>query len=326
MSIADRQKLTDRAKPKPLELTEKAKAQIEKLTRQLERQGVSADNAGVIAEKVAVNAEGPIALDDWMTLDASRFSEQTKATLGEQGMTADKVLADPNLAEDYAAKVIELEGMPNGNGGTDDVRGVVSGHYEKRGAGGVGIDMVVADDKGVPCPVEVKKYKQTSAAHLENRPVERLEPDVMRWRDNQKAQVHAKQQDRLTAMRPDANATWKPKVTDWQQQIVRDEARMSTNKTGELPVQQMDDLWTQDRWLKVIKTPEGRVRMADIGVDSKYLNYDRLRSSPDLPEWQDILDRRATIVISGSSGDVGKQLFLQSVRDGRSKSVVKIKV
>ena len=92
MSIADRQKLTDRAKPKPLELTEKAKAQIEKLTRQLERQGVSADNAGVIAEKVAVNAEGPIALDDWMTLDASRFSEQTKATLGEQGMTADKVL------------------------------------------------------------------------------------------------------------------------------------------------------------------------------------------------------------------------------------------
>ena len=101
---------------------------------------------------------------------------------------------------------------------------------------------------------------------------------------------------------------------------------MSTSKTGELPVQQMDDLWVQDRWLKVVKTPEGRARMANIGVDSKYLNYDRLRSSPELPEWRDILDRRATVIVSGSSGDTGKQMFLQSVCDGRSKSVLKIEV
>ena len=307
-------------------LTE-ARANIEKLTRQLERGGVDGDKASAIAERIATQAKGPIANDSWETLDATRFSADTQQQLDRAGLTRDAVLSDANKAENYAASVFSLEGIPNCGGSVDQFKqGVVSGHYEQRGDGGVGIDLVGADQDGIPTPIEVKKYQQTSAAHLENRSVARLEPEVANWKAQREQAVRARQEGRLAEIRPDAQDTWKPEVADWRRDIARDQLRMAETATGELPVQQMDELWTRDRWLKIIKTEDGQQRMRGIGVDEKYLDYNRLRSSPDLPEWQAILDRRTTVVVSDSRGNVGKQLFLQAARDGRSKAVVKIEV
>jgi hypothetical protein len=324
--LADKLRPVDQSKlfPGREKLTE-ARANIEKLTRQLERGGVDGDKASAIAERIAVQAEGPISNGDWMTLDATRLSDVTQQRLARSGLTHEAVLSDANKAEDYTARVLELEGIPNGDGGVDKFkRGVASGHYDKRGNGGVGIDLVGADQNGVPISIEVKKYQQTSAAHLENRSVERLEPEVANWKAQREQAVRASQENHLTNIRSDAQDTWKPEVADWRRDIARDQVRMAETATGELPVQQMDDLWIQDRWLKLIKTQDGQQRMRDIGVDAKYLDYDRLRSSPNLPEWRDILDRRTTVVVSDSHGSVGKAMFFQAIRDGRSKSVMKI--
>lgn len=324
----DIKSFTDKANPTKAAsraVENQAQANIEKLTRQMERRGVDHDHASEIAETIAAHAEGPVATHDRMTLEANRFSEDTQKALDETGLTREIVLADHNKAEDYVSQVFEKEGIPNGDGGVDKPKnGVASGHYEKRGEGGVGIDLVAADQDGVPIPIEVKKYQQTSSAHLEDRSVggeqhQTLEPEVVDWKAQREQQARAG----INA-HPDAAATWKPEIAEWRQQVTQDQEKMQAS--GELPVQQMDDLWTQDRWLKLIKTQDGQQRMRNIGVDAKYLDYDRLRSLPDLPEWRDILDRRTTAVVSDSHGDVGKQLFLQAVFEKRSKSVMKIEV
>jgi len=321
--LTDIQKPSDIAKPlKPRELAEKARAQIEQLTRRLERQGVEREKATLIAERIAASAEGPVAHDDWMTLEADRFKPETRTALEREGLTHDVVLSDPDKAEVYTGRVFALEGIPDGNGGTEKVRDVVPGHFDQAEHG---IDLVAADAEGVPIPIEVKKYEQPSAAELADSSVVKSEPEVEQWRTQREAQVLAKQRGALTDIRPDAEATWKPEVKEWRRQIAWDGVRMDEYK-GELPVQQMDDLWVRDRWLKLIKTPEGQSRLSRIGVDEKYLDYQRLRTSPDLPEWQAILDRRTTVIVSGSEGDAGRRLFLQATAEGRSKRVVKIEV
>lgn len=324
----DIRSFTDKANPSKAvsrAVETQAQANLEKLTRQMECRGMDHDHASEIAERIAARAEGPVANHDWMALQANRFSENTQKALDEAGLTRELVLTDHNKAEDYVSQVFEKEGIPNGNGGVDKPKdGVASGHYEKRSEGGVGIDLVAADQDGVPMPIEVKKYQQTSSAQLENRSVggeqrQTLEPEVAAWKAQREQLARAG-----TGTHPDADATWKPEVAEWRQQVAHDQEKVQAS--GELPIQQMDDLWTQDRWLKLVKTQDGQQHMCDIGVDAKYLDYDRLRSSPDLPERRDILDRRTTVVVSDSRGDVGKQLFLQAVFEKRSKSVMKIEV
>jgi hypothetical protein len=290
---------------------------------------MNTDDARSIAQRTAENAESPIASDDWMKVRSELFSDDTQEKLAED-FPRGEVLADHNLAEEYASRVFELEGIPDGNGGVEKVKGeVVSGHYEKRGKGGIGIDLVAADDNGVPILIEVKKYQQTSAAHLENRSVggqndKKLEDGVANWKAEREKLVQTKQQGSEVRISREAFET-QPSVEHWQRRVEWDELRMSEHD-GNLPVQQMDDLWTRDRWLKIIKEDEGCARMRQAGVDEKYLDYDKLRSSLHLPEWQDILDRRTTVIVSDSGGDTGKQMFLQAMRDGRSKSVIKIEV
>jgi hypothetical protein len=205
------------------------------------------------------------------------------SSLDRQGLTADLVGADPDLAESYAGQVFAHEGIPDGNGSTEQVRGVVPSHYDD---GGHGIDLVAADAAGAPIPIEVKKYNQPSAARLEDRSIVALEPEVGRWRA--------------------------------QQTLASGEK--------ELPVQQMDDLWARDRWLKLVKSPEGQTRLRQTGVDERYLDYQRLRAAPDLPEWGEILDRRTTVIVSGGGGDAGKRLVDQAIFERRSKRVVKIEM
>jgi hypothetical protein len=316
---------TDKINPlKRSDQTARTRSKIEALTRRMERQGVNSDVAGSIADRIAAHAEGPIAVDDWAMLDATRFSDKTKALLKQEGLTSDNVLKDADVAESYVSRVLELEGMPDFNGATEKLRGVTTGYYEKRGTGGVGIDLVAADENGVPMPIEVKKYRQASSAHLEDRSVVKLEPEVAHWKTERETRVRARQEGDAIHVSAESFQQ-RPLIEDWQRQMDKDAVRIDSSD-GYLPVQQMDDLWTRDRWLKIIEDPAGRARMVEIGIDHKYLDYDNLRNSPDLPEWQEILDCRTTVIVSDSKGGVGRQLFTQAVRDQRSKSVIKIEV
>lgn len=302
-------------------LREKDQSEIEQLTRRLQRRGVDSVSAGQIAERVHALAEGPIAHDDWMKLDAERFSPRTVAALERQGLLPEHVAVDAGKAEVYAAQVFALEGIPDGNGGTERVNGVSAGHYDDAGHG---IDIVAADAHGVPIPIEVKKYGQPSAASLEDRSVEELEPAVQRWRKQRESKVRFDDVESPSGHRPDSVATWKPEVDAHQKQIEQDKALMESQDDGHLPIRQMDDLWTCDRWLKLIKTPEGQARLRDIGVEERFLEHRRLSSSSNLPEWEAMLDRRMAVVVNGREGTTGKRLFEQAVAEKRVKRVVMI--
>ncbi len=321
--ITDLKKPTDLVKPTKIkDVVDKARKQAEKLTKQLEQDGPAKLPISPAGEKITALAEGPVSPGDWMKMEAGRFSPVTKISLEGQGLTPEVVLNNPDKAEDYAGAVFKMEGIPNGNGGVDKVQGVAAGHYDEAGHG---LDLVAVDDRGTPAPIEVKKYNQPSSAHMEDRQVVKLEPQVEQWRQQRENEVFAKQTDTLTDIRPDPKAEWKPEVKAWKQQLDWNEMRMKQHE-GRLPVQQMDDLWTQDRWLKIIKNPEGQQRIRQIGVDKKFLDYRHMSSSPDLPEWKAILDHRSAVIVSGSKGDVGKRLFNQAIQEGRVKSVIKIEV
>ncbi len=66
--------------------------------------------------------------------------------------------------------------------------------------------------------------------------------------------------------------------------------------------------------------------MERIGVDKRYLDYERLRGSPDLPEWHEILDRRTVAIVSDRSGSAGRRMFDQAVFEKRAKRVMKIEI
>lgn len=308
----------------PVELVGKTTKQIEQATTKLETTGAGCQPLAQSAEKICALAEGPLAPDDWMLMRAERLSPETKSALARQGLTAENVLADPDKAESYVGEVLKREGIPDGNGSTDPVKDITSGHHE----GVHGFDLIAADHQGVPVPIEVKKYDQPSAAQMEDRGVTDLEPEVEKWRKERQAQVSAYRHGRLTDVRADAKATWKPEVQEWRSELRQDARRMTRDESGrpELPVQQMDDLWTRDRWLKLIKTPAGRDRMQGIGVDKRYLDYDRLRNSPDLPEWRNILDRRTVVIVSDRNGSTGRRMFDQAVFEKRARRVMKIEV
>jgi DNA primase len=361
--ITDTKGPADKVSPlKPAERVPEAKANIEKLTRQLERGGVDGDKASAIAERITTQADGPIALDDWMKMEAARFSTETQQELLAAGLTREVILADSDKAEDYVACVFKSEGIPNGSGGVDKPKqDVVSGQYKGRW----GIDLVAAEKReGCPILIEVKKYKQPSSARLAEHSVE-LDPVVAQWKAEREGRVSAQQLGDGIQIDPDAlryrslveeRQTAKDRSyiqRDWLERIGTEKKRERLRASGvpekyldyerlsgdpdlpewreflaeaDLPAKQMDDLWARDRWLKIIEEPEGRARMSEIGVDAKYLDYDQLCESPDQLKWQQILDHRTTVIVSGSGGDAGSRLFLQAVRDGRSSYVVKIEV
>lgn len=310
---------------KPIELGREAQSKIEQATQKLEQAGGGARPLTPEAAKVKGLNEGPVSNNDWMTMRGDRLSRGTQDGLARLGLTGDQVLADPDKAEAFAGQVFSREGIPDGNGGTERTRnGLVPGHYD----GKHGIDLVAADQHGTPTPIEVKKYGQPSAAALEDQGVTNLEPEVEQWRKERQSKVSAYQHGRLTEKRPDAAETWKPENREWKSGLRDDAHRMTRDDRGKpyLPVQQMDDLWTRDRWLKVIKTPEGQERMRGVGVAEKYLDHRRLCSAPDLPEWQALLDRRTAVIVSDRQGAVGRRLFDQAVFEKRVRRVVKIEL
>ncbi len=319
--VTDHLKQNDRARPAKItdKIAKQAGENVQKLTRQLEQTGVSKKDTGAKAEIIEQLANGPISNQDWHKMEMTRFSEQTLNALQEQNLTADVVLNDADKAESFVCEVLKREGIPDGNGGTEQVKGVAPGHYDQAGHG---IDVIAADQSGVPIPIEVKKYHQISAAKMENRSVIRLEPEVENWRRQREKAVLAQERGQMTVNTAEA---WKPEVRERQKQIYRDAQKMKQND-GRLPVQQMDDLWVRDRWLKIIRRKEGRDRLKSVGIDEKYLNVETLQTSPDRPEWKDILNRCQVVIVTDGSGATGRKLLRQLVIERRAKGVFSIEV
>jgi hypothetical protein len=273
------------------------------------------------AELKAKPGAGALDPGDCMKMESRRFSAQTKSALRKEGLSPEAVLSDPDKAESFVAKVTENEGLPDGNGGTVCVQGVVAGHYDR---GGHGVDLVAADVNGAPVLIEVKKHNSPAVASLEDEPVKKLEPTVEAWRQQREKLVLAEQQAALKGARSEARDNWKPEVAEQQRQVERDTKQLTPD--NQLAVRQMQDLWARDRWLKVIKESEGRERLKQAGIAGKYLNYEALSTSPDLVEWGEILDGRTAVIVSGKDDITGKRLLDQSLFEDRVKRVVHIKL
>lgn len=339
----DMKKPTELARPTSADAGKALKDKVDALTKQLERQGVDHKAAGDIAQFTANEAKGPISPTDWGMLDSSRFSPETKAFMTDQGLTHDKVMSDDRAAEEYVSHTLSQEGLPDGNGGVEQLKGVVPGHFDARGHG---IDLVAIKQDGSPAPLEVKRYQHTSGASFEDRPVGQmktpegktseldLEPAVERWRAEreQKAGEFAqKYPDQVSAYRQSDDEQVRPETPPELQSnpdatnLRRDASRL-VDHNGHYPVQQMDDLWTQDRWLKLSRSEEGRDRLEKGGVDPKYLDYGKMSQSPDSAEWKTILDQRASVIVSDDGGSVGHHMTHQVMFERGGQDVYKIEL
>jgi len=310
-----------RTRSKPEQLA-KDRLKLDKLTKNLEKNGVVWEDINSIINKLEQKANGPIDPSDWMTMDSGRFQPTTCEQLSEMRLTRDGVLSDSYKAENFVAEVLKLEGIPTGNGDTEPLRDVVGGFYDTHGHG---IDLIGVDKEGKPFPIEVKKYHQSSGAALSDYSITDLEPATQRWKTQREARAQRYNEDRFEEDRPDANETWKPEVKAWHDQVAKDVQAISRNQ-GDLPVTQMDDLWAQDRWLKLLASPEKQDQLHRAGVLQRFRDLNTLQSSPWLPEWQELLQRRTVVVVSDGQGGIGKKLYNQVLYGRRSQSVIKIQV
>ena len=305
-----------------MEQTAKDKLKIEKLSRKLERRGIERQNVSDITEILDCKARGSVDHSDWMTLDTGRFQQTTHQRLKAMQLTPGEVLSHPDKAEIFAAEVLKREGIPTGNGDTEPLNDVVSGFYDGKGHG---IDLIGIDQGGIPFPIEVKKYHQASLAALSDYSITDLEPTTQRWKTQRETWGKLFNEQRLHEARPDAEEIWKPEVRDWRKQVAQDAGAMNTNH-GDLPVIQMDDLWTQDRWLKILNSPERQDQLRRAGVPQRFRDLEKLQSSPHLPEWQELLRRRTVVVVSDGQGGTGKKLYSQLRYGHRSNAVIKIQI
>lgn len=341
--MSDMKKPTELARPTSADAGKALKNKVDALTKQLEKQGVDHEADGDIAQFTANEAKGPISPTDWGILDSSRFSPETKAFMADQGLTHDKVMSDDRAAEEYVSHILSREGLPDGNGGVEQLKGVVPGHFDARGHG---VDLVAVKQDGSPAPLEVKRYQHTSGASFEDHPVGQrktpegktseldLEPAVERWRterEQKAAEFAQKYPDQVSAYRQSDEGHARQKTPPELQSnpdaahLRRDAARM-VDHNGRYPIQQMDDLWTQDRWLKLSRSEEGRDRLVKGGVDPRYLDYDKMSQSPDSAEWRTILDQRASVIVSDDSGSVGRHMTHQVVFERGGQDVYKIEL
>lgn len=341
--MKDVKKPTELARPSPADAGKALKDKVDALTKQLEKQGVDPDAAGDIASRLPKEAKGPISPTDWGVLDSSRFTPETKSSLANNGLTREVVMADDRKAEEYVGHVLSREGLPDGNGDVEQLKGVVPGHFDQRGHG---IDQVAIKQDGSPVPLEVKRYQSTSGAAFEDRPIGQLkaaegktselelEPAVERWRaerEQKAAEFARRYPEQVSAYRQSDDRHARPNSPPELQsrpdvpELRRDAARM-VDHNGRLPIQQMDDLWTQDRWLKLARSEEGRQRLEKAGVDAKYLDYEKMSQSPGSAEWKTILDQRASVIVSDDSGNLGRHMTHQIVFERSGQDVYKIEL
>jgi len=264
------------------------------------------------------------------TIDNDLLKPETRAALHAQGLTSASIADDHSgdQAEACTRTVLEREGIPDGSGGMEPVKRVVPGTHDRKH----GIDLIAVTQDGQPAPIEVKKRLDASSAALEDKPVSKdaLEPEVQRAKQERERQLQLYRDGKRSQLRPDHAATWKPEVAQWQRTMETDLARSRPDEQGvpRLSVEQMDDLWVKDRYLKLLRTDGGPERLQTAGVDPKYCQIENFVDShgslTDTSLWDDILSQRTTVIVSPADDPAGKVLFDQAVFENRSRRVLKI--
>lgn len=264
----------------------------DRLFKQLIDKGLDARNASEIAIYTDQKAKGAVSHHDWMRMDVDRFKLETKEALIRVGIDYEGAM-DDKQAEQYAACVMEHEGIPDGNGGTERVNGqVVPGQFDNANHG---IDLVAADRDGVPILMEVKKYNHTSSVHLTDLP--------------------------LTGER----TPFEPEVQKLARQRSREEILINPRFDKPSDVRQMNDLWIRDRWLKLINSNDGLERLRAAGVKEQFLEYQRMRLM-DCPEWDLIMENRKVVLVGGKGDNVSDYLLSQVIFENRAKMVFQISI
>lgn len=263
-----------------------------RLFNQLTDKGLDTRHASEIATYTDRTAKGAISHHDWMQMDADRFQLETKKALNKVGIDYEANM-DDKQAEQFAACVMEHEGIPDGNGGTERVNGrIVPGQFDNANHG---IDLVAADRDGVPILMEVKKYNHTSAVHLTDLP--------------------------LTGER----TPFEPEVQKLARQRSREELLINPRFDKPSDVRQMNDLWIRDRWLKLIKSNDGLERLRAAGVKEQFLDYQHMRLM-DCPEWDQIMENRKIVLVGGKGDNVSDYLLSQVIFENRAKMVFQIDI
>mgnify|MGYP000880953390 CR=1 FL=1 len=293
-----------------------------------------------------------------MTLDSARFRPETRAALDAQGLDSAAIAADRggDKAEAATRTILEREGIPDGAGGMEQVKRVVPGTHD----GKHGIDDIAVTTDGKPIPLEVKNRADAANAALADHDSTALEPEVrkahdayadqvIRYRDEMARvapagdgpgdgeplsaydrQRRIAQAEGLAALRPDYADTWKPEVAQWHARMEADAQRLKTDKDGNvtLPVEQMDRFWTQDRYLKLLRSDGGPDRLRSAGVASEYCTesnfVDGNGNLRDTPLWDDVLANRTTVIVSPGDAPAGKRMLDQAIFEDRSHRVAKI--
>lgn len=324
----------------------------------LERTGLSA--AGRDRMRGADASAAPLDTHDpaLMTLDSARFRPETRAALDAQGLDSAAIAADRggDKAEAATRTILEREGIPDGAGGMEQVKRVVPGTHD----GKHGIDDIAVTTDGKPIPLEVKNRADAANAALADHDSTALEPEVRKAHDAYADQVtryrdemarvapaadgpgdgeplsaydrqrRIAQAEGLAALRPDYADTWKPEVAQWHARMEADAQRLKTDKDGNvtLPVEQMDRFWTQDRYLKLLRSDGGPDRLRSAGVASEYCTesnfVDGNGNLRDTPLWDDVLANRTTVIVSLGDAPAGKRMLDQAIFEDRSHRVAKI--
>jgi hypothetical protein len=278
------------------------------------------------AEHSPLNPQDPA----WMTIDESQINPETKAALSQQGLSPESVAADVSgdQAEAYARTVFEREGIPDGSGHMEPVGRVVPGTYD----GKHGIDLVAATQDQKPVLMEVKKRAHADDAYLTGAgrgQTDDLTAGVRESKEAYERQLQAYRGGDYSRLRPDANETWKPEVAQWHRKMQSDADRLVTKDGVErLPVEQMDEIWTKDRYIRLLDSPGGADRLRSAGVHPKYCRLDNLVDSGgcpmETPLWDDILENRMTVIVSPTDDPAGKRMLDQAIFENKSARVLKI--
>ena len=242
-----------------------------------------------------------------MTLNASTFKPETRQALREQGLdNVDDILADHRgvKAENLTQTVLTHEGLPDGAGSTLPLRAVIPGHYDDQGHG---IDLIGVAPDGRPIPIEVKKRADANLDRLGHDSAkispatEELRADILRER------------------------TYNPALRDKALDLAEKTAHGESKPDPELSNEQMAGLWTRDRWLKLVDDPERKEALLAAGIRPEFVEPANLTSAYS-PQWEEILNGRTVVIVSGDKSDVTNTLFREAAfKRGANVAVIDLK-
>lgn len=225
-------------------------------------------------------------------LMASRFTPNLLAQLERKGLNhPESILEDDTgkKAESFARIVLSYSGICI-SGSFLRLKNVISGQYNDKGNG---IDLIGVTEDGKPIIIEIKKRKNPNRDSLgqDNIQMDKLEPET------------------------------KILLTDIQRErefnpAMRERALERAEQGGpdpELSAAQMSKLWVRDRWLKLIKDDKLRTELASAGIRHEFLDTESLGHAADTSQWNTIMDKRTTVIVSAGKDDVTTSLYREAV-------------